>query len=153
MNHWLLKSEPDTFGVQHLQKAPRQRSMWDGVRNFQARNYLRQMKVGDLGFFYHSSCPQPGIAGIVKITREAFPDPSAFDPKHTYYDEDSDPAKPKWYAVEVQLEKVLDRVIGLDELRAHADGELKDMIILRRGNRLSVTPVTAREWRFINSMM
>lgn len=153
MSYWLLKSEPETFGIQHLKKAPRQRSAWDGVRNFQARNYLREMQAGDLGFFYHSSCPQPGIAGIVKITREAFPDPSAFDPKHAYYDPDSDPQKPKWYAVEVQLEKSLDRVVGLDELRAHADAELKDMIILRRGNRLSVTPVTTREWRFINSMM
>jgi predicted RNA-binding protein with PUA-like domain len=153
MNYWLLKSEPDTFGVHHLQKEPRQRAMWDGVRNFQARNYLRAMKTGDLGFFYHSSCPQPGIAGIVKITREAFPDPSAFDPNSTYYDEGSDPKKPKWYAVEVELVKVLDRVITLDELRSHADVELKDMIILRRGNRLSVTPVTAQQWQFITSLM
>ncbi len=153
MNYWLLKSEPDTFGIQHLKKAPRQRSAWDGVRNFQARNYLRAMKVGDLGFFYHSSCPEPGIAGIVKITREAFPDPSALDPKHPYYDADSDPAKPKWYAVEVQLEKALDEVITLEELRKHADDTLKDMIILRRGNRLSVTPVSASEWRFIASLM
>jgi predicted RNA-binding protein with PUA-like domain len=153
MNHWLLKSEPDTFGVQHLQQAPRQRSAWDGVRNFQARNYLREMKVGDLAFFYHSSCPEPGIAGIVKISREAFPDPSAFDPKHAYYDEESDPKKPKWYAVEVELEQTLDRVITLDELRAHAADALKDMIILRRGNRLSVTPVSATEWRFISTLM
>lgn len=153
MNYWLLKSEPDTFGVQHLAKAPRQRSAWDGVRNFQARNYLREMKVGDRAFFYHSSCPQPGIAGIVKIAREAFPDPSAFDRKHAYYDEESDPKKPKWYAVEVELEQALDEVIGLDELRSHASGDLKDMIILRRGNRLSVTPVSASEWRFITSLM
>jgi predicted RNA-binding protein with PUA-like domain len=153
MNYWLLKSEPDTFGVQHLAKAPRQRSAWDGVRNFQARNYLREMKVGDRAFFYHSSCPQPGIAGLMKITREAFPDLTAFDPKHAYYDEESDPKKPKWYAVEVELEQALDEVIGLDQLRSHASGELKDMIVLRRGNRLSVTPVSASEWRFITSMM
>jgi predicted RNA-binding protein with PUA-like domain len=153
MNYWLLKSEPDTFGVHHLQKAPKQRSIWDGVRNFQARNFLQQMQVGDRAFFYHSSCPQPGIAGIVKITRTAFPDPAQFDPKSTYYDAASNPQKPKWYAVEVELEKVLGRVIGLQELRAHADGELKDMIILRRGNRLSVTPVTAHQWRFITSLV
>ena len=153
MNYWLLKSEPDTFGVQHLKKSPKQRSAWDGVRNFQARNFLRQMQVGDRAFFYHSSCPEPGIAGIVKITRAAFPDPSQFDPKSTYHDADSDPQKPKWYAVEVELEKVLDRVIGLNELRTHADGKLKDMIILRRGNRLSVTPVTESQWQFITSLM
>jgi predicted RNA-binding protein with PUA-like domain len=153
MNYWLLKSEPDTFGIKHLQQAPRQRSAWDGVRNYQARNFLREMKVGDRAFFYHSSCPEPGIAGIVSIAREAFPDASAFDRKHEYYDAESDPKSPRWYAVEVQLEDAFKQVIGLDQLRAHADGELKEMIILRRGNRLSVTPVTAKQWSFITKMM
>jgi predicted RNA-binding protein with PUA-like domain len=152
MNYWLMKSEPSVFGIDDLARARNRTSGWDGVRNFQARNYLRQMKRGDLAFFYHSSCDVPGIAGVAEIQREAYPDPTQFDPKSDHYDPASRPEKPRWYMVDVKLVRKFDRVIPLEELRRHADGELKDMIVLKRGNRLSVTPVTESEWRFIESL-
>jgi predicted RNA-binding protein with PUA-like domain len=154
MNYWLMKSEPDTFGIDHLARAKNQTSAWDGVRNFQARNYLRNdMKVGDLAFFYHSSCEVPGIVGTMKVMREGYPDKTAFDPKNDHYDSDSNPDKPRWYVVDVKLEKKFDRIVSLDELRQHAGGNLKDMIVLKRGNRLSITPVTKTEWDFIASLV
>jgi len=154
MNYWLMKSEPDTFGIDHLARAKNQTSAWDGVRNFQARNYLRnEMKVGDLAFFYHSSCDVPGIVGAMKVVKEGYPDKTAFDPKNDHYDAESDPDKPRWYVVDVKLEKKLDRIVSLDELRKHASGKLKDMIVLKRGNRLSITPVTKSEWDFISSLV
>jgi predicted RNA-binding protein with PUA-like domain len=152
MNYWLMKSEPSVFGIDDLARARNQTSGWDGVRNFQARNFLRQMKKGDLAFFYHSSCDVPGIAGVASIQREAYPDPTQFDPKSDHYDPASRPEKPRWYMVDVKLVRKFDRVIPLEELRRHADGKLKDMIVLKRGNRLSVTPVTESEWRFIESL-
>ena len=152
MNHWLMKSEPDTFGIDHLAKKPKQTAGWDGVRNFQARNYLREMQVGDLVFFYHSSTEIPGVVGIAKVVREAYPDSTAFDKKNDHYDADSDPDKPRWYQVDVQLMRKFDRVISLDELRSHASGKLKDMVVLKRGNRLSITPVTKAEWTFVESL-
>jgi len=152
MNYWLMKSEPDTFGIDHLAKKPKQTAGWDGVRNFQARNYLREMQVGDLVFFYHSSTEIPGIVGIAKVVREAYPDSTAFDKKNDHYDADSDPEKPRWYQVDVQLVKKFARVISLEELRAHASGKLKDMVVLKRGNRLSITPVTKSEWTFVESL-
>lgn len=152
MNYWLMKSEPSVFGIDDLARARNRTSGWDGVRNFQARNYLRQMKRGDLAFFYHSSCDVPGIAGVAEIQREAYPDPTQFDPKSDHYDPASRPEKPRWYMVDVKLVRKFDRVIPLEELRRHADGELKDMIVLKRGNRLSVTPVTESEWRLIESL-
>ena len=152
MNYWLMKSEPDTFGIDHLAKKPKQTAGWDGVRNFQARNYLREMAVGDLVFFYHSSTEIPGIVGIAKVVREAYPDSTAFDKKNDHYDADSDPEKPRWYQVDVQLVKKFARVISLEELRAHASGKLKDMVVLKRGNRLSITPVTKSEWTFVESL-
>lgn len=152
MNYWLMKSEPSSFGIDDLGKAKRHTTGWDGVRNFQARNSLREMKKGDLAFFYHSSCEVPGVAGIVSVAREAYPDPTAFDAKHDHYDADSDPDNPRWFMVDVQLVKKLDRVVTLEELRAHASGKLKNMIVLKRGNRLSITPVTKSEWDFITSL-
>jgi len=150
MNHWLFKSEPDTFGIDALAKAPKQTSAWDGVRNYQARNMLRDsMKKGDLAFFYHSSCDVPGIAGIVSITRGGYPDVTAFDPKHHHYDADSKQDSPRWYVVDVKLVRKLKRLITLDELRVHADSALKDFVLLRRGNRLSVMPVSNKDWDFI----
>ena len=150
MNHWLFKSEPDTFGIDALAKAPKKTSAWDGVRNYQARNMLRDsIKKGDLAFFYHSSCAVPGIAGIVSIARSGYPDLTAFDPKDHHYDADSKPEAPRWYVVDVKLVRKLKRVITLDELRAHADKRLKDFVLLRRGNRLSVMPVTNKDWDFI----
>ena len=152
MNYWLMKSEPSVFGIDDLARARNSTASWDGVRNFQARNYLREMKKGDLAFFYHSSCDVPGIAGVAAIQREAYPDATAFDSKHEHYDADSDPDEPRWYMVDVKLVRKFERVITLEELRQHATGKLKDMIVLKRGNRLSITPVTKSEWSFIESL-
>ena len=117
------------------------------------RNFLRDtVKKGDQGFFYHSSCDVPGIYGIVSIVRAGYPEPGALDRKHRYYDPKSDPANPTWYAVDVRLERRLDPPITLESLRKHASGALSEMLILRRGNRLSVTPVTRAEWRFVLSL-
>jgi predicted RNA-binding protein with PUA-like domain len=150
MNYWLFKSEPDTFGVDHLAKAPKRTSAWDGVRNYQARNMLRDsIKKGDEGFFYHSSCEVPGIAGIVEIAREGYPDATAFDPKHHHYDPESKRDAPRWYMVDVKLKRKLSRVITLDELRRHAAKTLADFVLLKRGNRLSVMPVAKKDWDFI----
>ena len=150
MNYWLLKSEPDSFSIDALRKAPKQTAAWDGVRNFQARNMLRDsMKKGDLAFFYHSSCDVPGIAGIVSVVREGYPDVTAFDPKHHHYDADSNKEAPRWFVVDLKLKRKLKRVITLDELRKYADKKLKDFVLLRRGNRLSVMPVAKKDWDFV----
>ncbi len=153
MKYWLFKSEPDAFSIDALAAAPRRTSHWDGVRNFQARNMMRdEMKRGDLGFFYHSSCAEPGIAGIVKVVREGYPDHTAFDAGSRYFDADSDPSSPRWFMVDVQLVRRFAQPVTLERLRRHAEGRLKDMLILRRGNRLSITPVTEQEWKFINTL-
>jgi predicted RNA-binding protein with PUA-like domain len=153
MAYWLLKSEPEVFGIDQLAARPKQTSPWDGVRNYQVRNMLRDdFKVGDLGFFYHSSCAVPGIAGIVEVVRAGYPDASAFYRKNQYFDAASRPDAPRWYCVDVRLVKQLARVITLDELRAHATRELDGLLLLRRGNRLSITQVTAPHWRFILSL-
>jgi predicted RNA-binding protein with PUA-like domain len=150
MNHFLMKTEPETFGLEHLAKAPGRTTGWDGVRNYQARNMLRDaMKKGDLAFLYHSSTSEPGIVAIMKIVRSGYPDPTAFDRKHHHYDADSDPQQPRWYMVDVHLVRKLRRIITLAELRAHQDDELRDMWLLRRGNRLSITPVDVAHWNFI----
>ena len=149
--HWLLKSEPDTFGVDALAKLPKRTSMWDGVRNYQARNMIRDdMRRGDEGFFYHSSCAEPGIVGIVEIVREAYPDPTAFDPESPYYDPQSKPDQPRWYVVDVRLKRRTRRLIPLSELRAAP--ALSEMLLLRRGNRLSITPVSDTDWDYILSI-
>lgn len=153
MNYWLMKSEPDTFSIDSLAAARGKTAAWDGVRNFQARNFLRdQMKKGDLAFFYHSSCAEPGIVGTVSVVREGYPDHTAFERKHDHYDPDSDPEQPRWYMVDVKLERKFARTITLEELRTHA-ARLKDMLLLKRGNRLSITPVTKDEWQFINALL
>ena len=150
MNHWLLKSEPDSFSIDALRKAPKQTSAWDGVRNYQARNTLRDsMKKGDLAFFYHSSCAVPGIAGIVSVVKEGYPDETAFDPRDHHYDADSERDAPRWFVVDVKLVRKLDRIITLEELKRHGAKQLKDFVLLRRGNRLSVMPVAERDWDFI----
>jgi predicted RNA-binding protein with PUA-like domain len=150
MNHWLLKSEPETFSIDTLAGVAKKTTSWDGVRNYQARNMLRDaFKTGDLAFFYHSSCVPTGIAGIAKIVSEGYPDHTAFDATHHHYDADSKPDEPRWYTVNVQFVRKFKRVITLDQLREHQSSALKDLLILRRGNRLSVTPVTKKDWDFI----
>jgi predicted RNA-binding protein with PUA-like domain len=145
-----MKSEPETFGIDALAKSPRRTTHWDGVRNFQARNFMRdQMRSGDLSFFYHSNCDEPGIVGIVKIVKTGYPDRSAFDPQDDHYDPDSDPERPRWYMVDVRLQRKLARPITLAALRKHSNGALKGMALLQRGNRLSITPVSAAHWQFI----
>jgi predicted RNA-binding protein with PUA-like domain len=153
MNYWLMKSEPSTFGIDDLARAKRQTTSWDGVRNFQARNFMRDdMQVGDLAFFYHSSCDVPGIVGVMKVVKAAQPDKTAFDKKDEHYDPDSNPTNPRWYSIDVQLERKFDNVVTLDRLRAHAQDKLSELLILRRGNRLSITPVSKTDWRFILSL-
>lgn len=151
MAYWLMKSEPDEFGIDDLESRPDKTEPWDGVRNYQARNMMRdEMKVGDLAFFYHSSCETPGIVGIVKIAREGYPDPTAFDPGDDHYDPKSDPENPRWYLVDVEFVRKLKRVIPLTELKA--EEALKEMVLVRRGNRLSIMPVTKSEWEHILGM-
>ena len=150
MNYWLMKSEPDVFGIDDLARRPNQTEPWNGVRNYQARNYLRAMKKGDCAFFYHSSCAEPGVAGIVKITRAAYPDPTAFDPASEYYDARSTPEKPLWFMVDVKLVRKLKRIVPLSAIKAHS--ALKGMKLAQRGNRLSVMPLTAKEWNAVLKM-
>lgn len=153
MSLWLLKTEPSTFGIDDLERAPRRTTAWDGVRNFQARNMLRdQMRRGDHAFLYHSSCEAPGIVGIVKIVKEGYPDPTAFDRSHPHFDPESKPDDPRWFMVDVMLERRLSRVITLEELREAAGGALRGMVLLRPGNRLSVMPVDAAHWKHILSL-
>jgi predicted RNA-binding protein with PUA-like domain len=150
--YWLLKTEPDTFGIDDLESAPRRTTSWEGVRNYQARNMLRdEFSKGDLAFFYHSSCAEPGIAGIVEVVRAGYPDASAWH-RGPYFDARSTEKKPVWYTVDVRLKRRLKRVITLAELRSHADGALSGFALLRRGNRLSVLPVDADHWRFITGL-
>lgn len=148
MSHWLLKSEPDVFSFDHLKARPKKTEPWNGVRNYQVRNMMRdQMALGDLGFFYHSSCPVPGIAGIVKIVKEAYPDHTQFDPSSEYFDAGSKREEPRWLMVDVKWESNFKTFVTLDMLRA--DPELTDMLILRRGNRLSITEVQPQHWERI----
>ena len=153
MRYWLMKSEPDECSIDDVLAAPGRKTPWSGVRNYQARNFMRdQMKIGDGVLFYHSSCDVPGIAGVVTIVKEGYPDPTAFDASHHHYDAESDPQKPRWFMVDIKLDRKLKRVITLEELKQHASGKLKDLVILKRGNRLSVTPVTKADWQFILSL-
>ncbi len=149
MPYWLMKSEPDEFSIDDLVAAKRKTTAWFGVRNYQARNYMREMRLGDLAFFYHSSCPEPGIAGIVKVSRLAHPDLTQFDPASPYYDAKSTRGAPRWLNVDVTLVRKT-RLVSLPELRATPG--LSDMVILRRGNRLSITPVTPAEWKIVERL-
>ena len=147
MRYWLMKSEPDELSIDGLAKLPRKTSPWTGVRNYTARNFMRDaMSVGDLAFFYHSSCPEPGIAGIVKVSAPAHPDPTQFDPKSEYYDPAASPENVRWMCVDVTfVEKT--RLIPIAEMRAAK--ALAKMVTLKRGNRLSITPVTGGEWEAV----
>jgi len=148
MNYWLMKSEPDTFGIDDLYNKPGRTEHWDGVRNYQARNMMRDdMKLGDQVFFYHSNCAVPGIVGIMEVVREGYPDFSAFDPDDPHFDPKSDPSHPRWMMVDVRYVRTLSRVISLKELKAYP--KLGDFALVRRGNRLSIMPVSAPQWDFI----
>jgi predicted RNA-binding protein with PUA-like domain len=148
MNYWLMKSEPNAFGIDDLVKMPNQTEHWDGVRNYQARNMMRdQMKIGDQVFFYHSNCKEPGIVGLMKVVREGYPDHTAFDPQSKYFDAKSDPANPRWMMVDIQYIRHTKRVITLAELKGH--DALENMPLVRKGNRLSIMPVTKAEWEYI----
>ena len=152
MNHWLLKTEPTTFGIDHLEAAPRKTTGWDGIRNYQARNYIRQMKKGDEALLYHSSCAVPGVVAVVALVKAAYPDETAFKRNDPHFDPDSDRSAPRWYSMDIKLLRRLKRVITLEELKSHAHAELAGMLLLRRGNRLSVSPVEVAHWRFVLSL-
>jgi len=148
MNYWLMKSEPESFSIDDLAARPRQTEPWDGVRNYQARNMLRdQMKKGDLAFFYHSNCNPPGIVGIVEIVKEGYPDFSAFEANSKYYDPASKPDNPRWFMVDVKFKQKFNRLISLDELKQQP--ELPEMQLLKKGNRLSILPITTEQWGLI----
>ena len=148
MNYWLMKSEPSVFGIDDLIKRKNQTEPWDGVRNYQARNMMRDdMKPGDQAFFYHSNCDVPGIVGVMEVVSEGYADFTAFDPQHRYFDPKSDSDKPRWYLVDVKFIRKFKETVPLSLLREQAS--LKDMKILQKGNRLSVTPVSKKEWNFI----
>ena len=150
MRYWLLKSEPDEFSIDDLAAAKTRTTPWFGVRNYQARNFMRDdMRAGDRAFFYHSSCPEPGIAGIVEISRLAYPDATQFDPKSDYYDPKSTRDAPRWMNVDVRLVRKTP-LVGVQTLRETKG--LQDMVTLRRGNRLSITPVTPAEWKIIENL-
>ncbi|MEX0671249.1 MAG: EVE domain-containing protein [Pirellulales bacterium] len=150
MHHWLIKSEPDVFSINDLATAKKKTTHWEGVRNYQARNFLRAMKRGDLALYYHSNAAPSAVAGIVEVVHEAYPDPSAWDPASDYHDRKASPENPVWSMIDVRLVEIFPRVIPLDELRGVK--ALAGMELLRRGSRLSVQPVTAAQFRTIQTL-
>jgi len=149
MQYWLMKSEPDTYSIDDLQSFVVDH--WDGIRNYQVRNFFRdQMQVGDQAFFYHSNCKVPGIIGTMEIASKAYPDHTAFNPSEKYFDSKSDPENPRWLMVDVRYIRHLDRMITLGELRLQK--QIADMKLLQRGNRLSVLPLSKKEWQYILNM-
>ena len=145
--YWLLKSEPTTFSIDDLFRSPKKTTCWEGVRNYQARNFLRTMDEGDLGFFYHSNADPPAIVGIVKVVKKAYPDPYAFDQKSRYFDPKSTVESPRWFVVDVQFQEKFSKELSLESLRTIK--ALEKMELLRRGSRLSVQPVRPAEWKRI----
>ena len=151
MRYWLMKSEPSDVSIEDLASMPGQTVAWYGVRNYQARNFMRdQMQVGDKVFFYHSSCAQPGIAGIAQVSKRAYPDATQFDRESKYFDPKAAPENPRWFNVDVRLVRKT-RLVSIKELRSHP--ELDTMRILQKGNRLSITPVDPAEWKFIEGIL
>ena len=147
--NWLMKSEPDAFSIDDLKACPKGIEPWDGIRNYQARNFMRdRMSVGDRAFFYHSNCKVPGIVGVMTIASEPYPDPTQFDQKSQYFDAKSSPEAPRWLLRDVQYVRHTDRVISLTEIKAHAD-KLDDFALVRKGNRLSIMPVTDAQWDYL----
>jgi predicted RNA-binding protein with PUA-like domain len=149
--YWLMKSEPSTFSIDDLQRSPNQTTNWDGVRNYQARNFMRSMPVGDQVLFYHSSADPPAVVGIAEVVKTAYPDPTQFDKKDKHYDPESKPSEPRWDMVDIRYVRKFSRALTLDELRK--DSKLKGMVLLRKGSRLSVQPVTQLEWKHITSLV
>ena len=146
--YWLMKSEPDVFGWDDLLACPDRTECWDGVRNYQARNLLRdEIRVGDSVLFYHSRTKEPSVVGTARVVRNGYPDPTQFDPKEKYYDPKSDPENPRWFAVDVQAERPMKTTLSLKEMRAMP--ELEGMCLLRKGMRLSVQPVEPEQWKVI----
>ena len=146
MTNWLMKSEPDAYGIDDLERD--RREPWDGIRNYQARNMMRDdMQIGDKVFFYHSNCKDIGVVGVMKVASKPYPDPTQFDPESNYYDPKSNPDEPRWCLVDVQFVKKLSRTISLAEIKAHPG--LDDMILVRKGNRLSIMPVSEDHWNLI----
>ena len=151
MNYWLFKSEPDAFSIDDLKAMKGRRDHWDGIRNYQARNLMRdEMKKGDLGFFYHSSCKVPGVVGVVEVVKEAYPDHTAHNPKEKYYDPKSSEENPRWFMVDVKFKQKFKEIISLESLRQV--NALSDMVLLRKGSRLSIQPVNKKEWNAILKM-
>ena len=148
--YWLMKSEPDAFSIDDLQKVGVE--PWNGVRNYQARNHMRQMQVGDGVLFYHSSCAIPAIVGIAKVASVAYPDPTQFDPKSDYFDAKSTREEPRWSLVDVAFERKLKRAIPLEEIKQHADALGEGFALTQRGSRLSVSPVSAAQWKLLLSL-
>lgn len=148
MSYWLMKSEPEAFSIDDLQARSDQTEPWDGVRNYQARNFMRDdMQEGDQVFFYHSNCAEPGIVGIMEVAGKSYPDPTAFDPQSKYVDTKSSPAQPRWFLVDVKYLRHTRRTITLAELKEH--DPLENMPLVRKGNRLSIMPVTKEQWDYI----
>ncbi len=153
MNYWLMKSEPEAFSIDDLENRPGKTEPWDGVRNYQARNMMRdEMQKGDRIFFYHSNCKVPGIVGVMKVNSDSYPDPTAFDPDDPHYDPKSDPDNPRWMLVDVKFVRKYKRTISLAELREH-EKPLADFALLRRGNRLSIMPLNKAQWDYIVGLL
>ena len=151
MKYWLMKSEPDVYGIDHLRAAKRKTDHWDGIRNYQARNFMRdEMKKGDLAFFYHSNCEEPAIVGVIEIVREGYPDHTAFLSNEKYFDAKSDPDNPRWFMVDVRFKKKFKSPVTLKALKE--EKALAQMRLVQRGNRLSILPVVAKEWKHILKM-
>ena len=148
--YWLMKSEPEAFSVDDLARSPQKTSCWDGVRNYQARNFMRSMKVGDQVMFYHSNANPPAVVGTAEVVRTAYPDPTQFDPNDSHYDPDSDPKQPRWDMVDIRFVRRFTTPMSLDQLRR--ERSLKHMELLRRGSRLSVQPVRRAEWEAIMAL-
>ena len=149
MSYWLMKSEPGVFGIEHLKKCENKTEPWDGIRNYQARNFMRdKMNKGDQAFFYHSNCKEPGIVGIMEIVSEPYPDPTQFDPDSGYYDPKAYFDNPRWILVDVRHVRDLDRVVTLREMKARAES-FGDFQLLKKGNRLSIMPVTEQQWNTV----
>jgi len=151
VKYWLMKTEPDVFGINDLTSRPEQTEHWDGVRNYQARNMMRDdMQVGDGILFYHSNCDVPGIVGTARVVREGSPDFTSWNPESKYFDPKSSPENPRWFMVDVKFERKFKRTVALQQLKDIP--ELAEMALVRKGNRLSVMPVSAQEWEFILSL-